>query len=177
MNPMERLKKEIDERKLWAMDIELKRNDSLIREGMRERYIYYVLQGSLRVVVCSEQEEHTIRFGYKGSFITALDSFLSGKPTTYSIYAIKKAHIKAIEKDTFMHLVENGDNAQWYVRVMEGLVLQQMERELDLLTDSPIERYHRVLARSPHLFQEIPNKYIAAYLRMTPETLSRLKKS
>jgi len=55
--------------------------------------------------------------------------------------------------------------------------LQQMERERDLLTSSPMERYLRVKDRSPQLFQEIPNKYIASYLRMTPETLSRLKKS
>jgi hypothetical protein len=56
-------------------------------------------------------------------------------------------------------------------------VLQQMERERDILTSSPLERYKRVLERSPQLFQEIPNKYIASYLRMTPETLSRIKKS
>ena len=52
-----------------------------------------------------------------------------------------------------------------------------MERERDILTSSPLERYNRVLKRSPLLFQEIPNKYIADYLRMTPETLSRIKKS
>jgi CRP/FNR family transcriptional regulator, anaerobic regulatory protein len=55
------------------------------------------------------------------------------------------------------------------------LVVQQMQRELDLLTASPIERYRRVIARSPQLFQEVPLKYIADYLRMTPETLSRLR--
>ena len=60
---------------------------------------------------------------------------------------------------------------------MEQLILQQLEREKDILTSSPIERYKRVLKRSPQLFQEIPNKYIADYLRMTPETLSRIKKS
>ncbi len=56
------------------------------------------------------------------------------------------------------------------------LTLQQLEREIDILTKSPKERYERVLRRSPQLFQEIPNKHIANYLRMSPETLSRLKK-
>jgi len=60
---------------------------------------------------------------------------------------------------------------------LEQLTLQQLEREKDILTSSPLERYKRVLKRSPQLFQEIPNKYIADYLRMTPETLSRIKKS
>jgi hypothetical protein len=43
------------------------------------------------------------------------------------------------------------------------------------LINAPAERYERVLKRSPKLFQEVPNKYIANYLRMSPETLSRLK--
>ena len=45
------------------------------------------------------------------------------------------------------------------------------------LISSPKERYERVLKRSPQLFQEIPNKHIANYLRMSAETLSRLKNS
>jgi hypothetical protein len=52
-----------------------------------------------------------------------------------------------------------------------------MEREIDLLTVSSKERYLRVLNRSPKVFQEIPHGLIASYLRMSPETLSRLKKS
>ena len=64
-----------------------------------------------------------------------------------------------------------------WIAILENLVQQQMDREKDLLIDSPLERYNRVLKRSPKLFQEIPHKYIANYLRMSPETLSRLKKS
>lgn len=52
-----------------------------------------------------------------------------------------------------------------------------MERERDLLIESPKERYLRVFKRNPKLFQIIPNKHIANYLRMSPETYSRLKKS
>ena len=61
--------------------------------------------------------------------------------------------------------------------MLESLFLDQFEREIDLLTASPEERYLRVLKRSPKVFQEVPHKYIAEYLRMTPETLSRIKKS
>lgn len=69
------------------------------------------------------------------------------------------------------------ENIKMWQLILESFVLQQMERERDILTSSPMERYSRVLKRSPQLFQEIPNKYIASYLRMTPETLSRIKKS
>ena len=66
--------------------------------------------------------------------------------------------------------------ASW-IQILGVLLLDSMEREIDILTKSPQARYQRVLNRSPRLFQEIPNKYIASYLNMTPETLSRLKKS
>ena len=52
-----------------------------------------------------------------------------------------------------------------------------MGKEIDILTNPPKERYERVLKRNPQLFQEIPNRHIANYLRMSAETLSRLKKS
>ena len=61
--------------------------------------------------------------------------------------------------------------------VLATIIEQQLEREVDLLLQSPLQRYQRVLKRSPRVFQEIPHKHIANYLRMTPETLSRLKKS
>jgi len=74
--------------------------------------------------------------------------------------------------------VEQGAASQrQYIALLETLVVQQMERELDLLTPSPLGRLARVQQRSPHLFQEIPLKYIASYLRMTPETLSRIRNS
>jgi hypothetical protein len=60
---------------------------------------------------------------------------------------------------------------------MPWMIIGQLEREVDLLTNDPAERYRRVLNRSPRLFQEVPAKYIANYLRMTPETMSRIKKT
>ncbi|MNY13906.1 hypothetical protein D3C86_1470610 [compost metagenome] len=83
-----------------------------------------------------------------------------------------------IRKEDFMQWIYSDiAYTQLWARLMEDLVVQQMEREIDLLTTAPKTRYERVLARSPQLFQQIPNKYIASYLRMSPETLSRLKKS
>jgi len=56
----------------------------------------------------------------------------------------------------------------------EQALLGRIEREIDLVTYSPKERLDRLFNRSPHLFQLFPHKYIASYLRMTPETLSRM---
>lgn len=57
--------------------------------------------------------------------------------------------------------------------ITEEALLGKIEREVEMLTFSPEERYQRLLERSSHVFQLIPKEYIASYLRMTPETLSR----
>ena len=85
--------------------------------------------------------------------------------------------VKVITKTQVDNFLKIETNRILWTAILENLVLQQMEREIDILTSSPKERYQRVLKRSPQLFQEIPNRYIANYLRMSAETLSRLKKS
>jgi len=157
--------------------ITLDRNEFLKVKGSVDTNVYYVESGSLRVFVMDDYEEQTIRFGYKENLIVSLDSFLTGKPSDLFIQAIKKTVVKVVTKQQFDHFLEIETNRNLWTKILENLVLQQMEREIDILTNSPKERYERVLKRSPQLFQEIPNRHIANYLRMSAETLSRLKKS
>ncbi|MEL6637802.1 MAG: Crp/Fnr family transcriptional regulator [Bacteroidota bacterium] len=162
----------------WLSIVDLKRQEYLVYPGEVRPYLYYVAEGALRVLVENEDEVLTIRFGYPGSFISTLDSFLPGGPSDYGIQALKKARVLPLARSTFLTAVDRSPRlAQLWQAALEQLVLQQLEREIDILSPSPQLRYQRVLQRSPQLFQEIPHKYIAAYLRMTPETLSRLKKS
>lgn len=154
------------------------KGDFLIREGETERNIYFIESGLVRVFLLSEFEEQTIRFGYHGSIINSLSSFIRNRPSEFYIDALRKTTVRILGKEVFQRLVnENPDNLRSYATMIEGLIAQQIEREIDLLTPSPTERLDRVLKRSPNLFQEVPLKYIASYLRMTPETLSRIRNS
>lgn len=156
----------------------LSKGQFLISEGEVERNLYLVESGALRVFFLTEFEEMTVRFGYKGSIITSLSSFIKGTPSEFYIDAIRKTTIRVIPKDRLMAMVnENEESMKQYIALLESLITQQIEREIDLLITSPNERLRRVLERSPNLFQEIPLKYIASYLRMTPETLSRIRNS
>lgn len=158
-------------------EITIDRNEFLKVKGSIDTNLYYIESGSLRIFVLDDYEEQTIRFGYKENLIVSLDSFLTGKPSELYIQAIKKTVVKVVSKEQFDNFLEKENNQNLWTKILENLVVQQMEREIDILTNSPKERYERVLKRSPQLFQEIPNRYIANYLRMSAETLSRLKKS
>ncbi len=178
MNPLVQLQQHIEKAGLWESELTLNRQEYLAVKGSTDSSLYFVVEGSLRIFILDAHEEHSIRFAYKNSFFSALDTYITGKPTAFYIQALKKTMLKKISKTSFIRFIETdpGHSLIWQQLLME-LVAQQLEREVDILTSSPLERYQRVLKRSPQLFQEVPHKYIASYLRMSPETLSRLKKS
>ena len=156
----------------------LNKGEFLLRAGEIERNLYYIESGAVRAFYLSEFEEQTIRLGYEGSIINSLASFLKGTPSEFYLEPIRKTKLLVISKENFFEVVEESEESrQQYSRLLELLITQLIEREIDLLTTSPIERLNRVLLRSPHLFRHIPLKYIASYLRMKPETLSRIRKS
>ena len=175
---MDDLFQSIEENGLWQDVPTLGRNEFLKVSGSKDTNLYFVVEGCLRVFVEDEFEQHTIRFGYFNNYIAALDSFISENPSEYYIQALKKTKVKKVSKTDLMRLIHSSPVfIDFWVRSLESLVFQQLEREKDILISSPRTRYLRVLKRSPILFQEVPHKYIASYLRMTPETLSRIKKS
>lgn len=176
MHHLQTILEQIDSQDLWQKNIHLKRDEFLKVGGSKDTNLYQVLSGCLRIFVREEREEHTIRFGYQGDLIAALDSFITEQPSDLFIQAIRKTELKMVDKSAYMKMINDSAelNSIWQ-ELLGHLIFQQMERERDLLTSSPEERFKRVLERSPQLFQEVPRKYIASYLRMTPETLSRIE--
>lgn len=155
----------------------ISKGETILHQGNIEKHIYIILSGAVRAVYRCDSEEFTIRFGYRNSVITSINSLLSGEPSQFCIETIRKTELIILSKTDFFDAVrQSADFGKLYTSMLEGLISQQLEREIDILTTSPLERYRRVLERSPELFRQIPLKYIASYLRMSPETLSRLRK-
>ena len=178
MSLWEEMEQLMHQHELWEDKITLKRNEYLKVQGATNTNLYYVISGSLRAFIIDQQQEHTIRLGYTGNLIAAMDSFVSEGPTNLYLQALKKCELKVMPKSRFMNFIYSDPKyTRLWCKFLELGIFQLLEREQDILTSSPLARYKRVLARSPQVFQEIPDKYIASYLRMTPETLSRIKKS
>lgn len=175
MSPTEFLNTLKDQKSLWEGPIELTRNSILKSAHSIDTNVYFITEGCVRVFVVDKNEEHTIRFGYTNNIITALDSYITNQSSELIIQALRKTTVYSISKSKLNDLILSSEtHYKAWISILEDLILQHMTRERDLLTSSPQERFNRVLERSPILFQEVPHKYIASYLRMTPETLSRL---
>ncbi len=178
MDAILQLKQALAANKLITEQRSLARNEHLKLEGSVDTNLYFVTSGTFRVYVRSADAEHCLYFGYEGSLISALDSFLTGATSEYCIQALRSATVEVVDRGVFEEFVnKNADGMRWWNQVLTELLLIQRERERDLLEASPAERYQRALKRHPQLFQHIPHKFIASYLRMTPETFSRIQKS
>ncbi len=155
--------------------LHLNRKEFLIQEGEVERYIYLVKSGALRAFNHLDEEEHTIRFAYTGSLFGSISSYFTGEPSELAIQALRESHIWQLPKADFEnYLMGSPERLAHYNSLLKELVVSFFDRELDLLCKGPSQRIERLLKRSPQVFQEVPHKYIASYLRMSPETLSRL---
>jgi CRP/FNR family transcriptional regulator, anaerobic regulatory protein len=155
----------------------LAKGDYLIREGAVENRIYLIVEGAVKVGLMTDGDERIIRLGYDGSILNSISSFLCGEPSELYIQALKKTKVRILERDRFRSMIQrDAETTKEYVTFLETQLAVQIERELDLLVISPSERLARVLKRSPHIFRHIPLKYIASYLRMKPETLSRIRR-
>lgn len=178
MNAMNRLKREIEINRIERKRVVVKRNEILKQANSKDTNLYLIKSGSIRVYNIINDVEHCLYFGYKGSAITAVDSFFGNRKSNYIIQAIKKSEVDIIQKTTFMNFINSKKELlRLWQTILVEIIEHHIERGQDLFETSSNERYNRLKKRAPQLFQEIPHKYIASYLRMSPETLSRLQKS
>ena len=96
--------------------------------------------GVWKFFVSDDYVEQIIRFEYKDNLIVSLDSFMTGKPSNLYIQAIKKTTVKVISKQQIDSFLQVEANRVLWVKLLEDLLVQQMEKQIDILTNSQKER-------------------------------------
>ncbi len=142
-----------------------------------EKYFYFVHEGVIRAYFEKGAEEYNIGFSYQGEFSGVYDSFLHRKPAGYCLEALSPICGLRINHDKLMALYDDYKVFERWGRLFNEMILTGFDMFLkSLLADSAEERFNRLMTQSPHVFQLIPQKHLASYLGMTPETFSRMRK-
>jgi len=153
------------------------KNDFVLKAGKRENYLSFIEKGILRCWLQQDEKEITFEFSFENSFSSAYASFTTQTPSEYNIQALTDIVLWSISYSDLQYVYENSGVGQKIGRVAaEELYMRKSKREISLLKNSAEQRYTDLLYGFPKLIQFIPLKYLASYIGITPQALSRIRK-
>lgn len=158
--------------------LSLKKNEFFVKEGEVCQYFCYVESGILQHSIMVDEEEKTTYLALRNSVTSSLNSFLSNKPSRKNIKAISDCGLWIVDLETFKNLIQNNEAFhQFYYNLIERQLCLIDDYRIDLLTLSPEERYHKLLATDPKLLQEVPLHYLSSFLGISSRHMSRIRKN
>jgi CRP-like cAMP-binding protein len=157
--------------------LKLKKHEILMSEGDPSRRMFFVVKGCLRVFFIKEDgSEVTRRIVFEDNFSTTLVGFITRQPSLEYTQALEPTTLLYITRDEFYSLLENIPGwEKFYRQYLEFAYVTNTNRLMSFITQDAGERYKQLLEEAPEIVRRLPNRIVASYLNISPETLSRLK--
>lgn len=162
---------------LWEPK-KFKRNEVIMQEGEVPKFSIFVLKGCLRQYIVNEKgEESIVYFAEERHWIGDLPAMRNKTASAFTFQAIEECELLTIS-------AANWDEAfirfPWWTQAhltgYQKWAAKMQQQMADLNTQTGETRYLTLLKEKPGLFQRVPQHYIASYLGISPETLSRIRK-
>ncbi|WP_420321370.1 Crp/Fnr family transcriptional regulator [Flagellimonas sp.] len=153
------------------------KNHLLHSQGKICEHIYLVEKGIARTFFYKEGKDITVHIASEGELITAIDSIISLKKSRYNVELLEESEIYCITYAELQSLLEKHPYYEKYMRmILEQLYAEGANRIEEFLFYSAKERYQNLMELNPSILNRVNLGYIASYLGMTQETLSRIRK-
>ncbi len=154
-----------------------KKGTILLKEGQLSMQSYFIFEGCVREYLLADGEEKTTNFFTEGQWVIALNSFNSENRSLRYWVCVEDSRMVVGNEKQAQEMFKQFPRFETISRiVMESVFSEQMQLISAYLTDTPEQRYQKLLSTRPDLFQRVPQYQIASYIGVKPESLSRIRK-
>ena len=148
----------------------------VLEQGQVDHYLNLVVKGLLRNYVVAGKNEKTVQLAIEGKVIQSEISFHTRTPSTMIIEALEPSVVVAISYDNMQLVLEQVPSAEKMGReMMTFLFIKKDARYFQQLNNTVRQRFLHYLKHHPQMMERVPQKILASYLEIKPETFSRLK--
>jgi CRP-like cAMP-binding protein len=152
------------------------KKQQLVKIGEVENYLNFIVKGLARKFFYKGKEEVITQIAKENDMISSSVSFLSGAPSTYLVETLEPSTFLSISRQHVEMLYKESPRIERLGRLLiTHFFLQKEEWEHECIRLDTRERFLRFVQNNSDLLQRVPQKYLASYLNMKPETFSRLK--
>jgi len=155
----------------------LKKKEVLLQEGEVCHNAYFINRGCLRYYFNVEGEDKTGQFFFEGAWYTDFESYITGQPSSENIQALEASELLLLSRKSLLQLFNEIPKFERFGRLIaENAFLGVKARNNAFLNQTPEERYQALQQERPKVVSRVPQHYIASYLGIKPESLSRIRK-
>ena len=157
--------------------ISINKKDFLLTDGKICNFIAYISEGAIRHFHVKNGIEKTCDISFENNWITDFQSFTYNTSSIINLQALENTVVFIIKKQNLIKLYEECKKYESLGRLMAEQVAQRAtEIAMSLSSDKPEERYLKLINNHSDIFQRVQQKYIANFLGISPESLSRIRK-
>jgi CRP-like cAMP-binding protein len=154
----------------------IRKKEHFLKQDQVCRYIGIITEGCVRHYYLVNGEEITNDFNFEDMVTGGYRSFSTGDPSRFNVVAMEDTTMVTFTRSHLHHLYEMSRSWQTIGRILlENIFNRKQLREESFLLETPAMRYERLLETSPWILNRVPLGYIASYLGMKQETLSRIR--
>lgn len=149
------------------------KGELFVRQGCQINGVGYVATGGFRhLCVKGDGNEQIVGYSFEGDFVTDFPSFGLHQPSAVSVKAISSSEVYMLWRDEIEHFF----NPELHSKFVEVSLSDIYDRLMSMYCDTPEVRYLNLLHHYPDILRQVDLKEIASLLKITPETLSRIRK-
>jgi CRP-like cAMP-binding protein len=148
----------------------------IVQEGQIDDYLNMVTEGLVMKSVKVKKNEVILQLATEGHVISSELSFLTRSPSPVILQTLEPTTLISISYNRMQEALDNYAPGEMLGRmIMEGMYIKKDERKFTWQAKNVRQRFLDYVQHHPHMLQRVPQKYLASYLNIKPETFSRMK--